>query len=348
MTGEIAVPGGARPVLRLFGPVEVSEREKRWSLGPPQERRLLVALVLAEGDTVGLAKIEEWVWDGVESERERSDAIHKLASNLRRSLRRAGIQVDLPGTGMAYRLIIDDDLVDVRRFRAHVKRAARLMAEGEEHLASQALADALGWCQGAPFASLPGPLIGGVRARIAREVQDARLLLSEAEIRQGRHRPQVAPLIGLLSEDPGNTQATWLLMHAYYREGRLDLVQQVQDRANAYAREETATDIQELRELGQRMFDKDPVLLNPESVVFPREVPPRYASTVTRVDRVDDPEDDPVSHGSAAAEEEAPQPGEDPAQPSAAPAGSARDTVINLGERVKTYHADTMYFGKQP
>ncbi|MFI7232631.1 BTAD domain-containing putative transcriptional regulator [Nonomuraea angiospora] len=347
MTGEMAVPPGARPVLRLFGPVEVGEQEKRWSLGPPQEQRLLVALVLAEGNPVGLAMIEEWVWDGVESEKDRSDAIHKLASNLRRSLRRAGILAELPRAGMAYRLNVDDDLVDVRRFRADVKSAAHLMAEGEEHQAAQALADALGWCRGVPFAALPGPLIDGVRARLTREVQDARLLLSEVEIRQGRHRPQVDPLVGLLTEDPGNTRATWLLMHAYYREGRLDLVQQVQGQANAYAREETATDVQELRELGQRMYDADPTLLSPEAVVFPREGPPRYASTtITRVDRVDDPEDDAASRGSAT-DDEAAQSQDGQAQPSVDPASSARDTVINLGKRVKSFHADTMYFGKQ-
>ncbi|MEV4562809.1 bacterial transcriptional activator domain-containing protein [Nonomuraea sp. NPDC049419] len=361
MTVEVAGPVS---LLRLLGPVEVREGRQRRPLGRPQEKCLIAALIAAEGGTLDLVEIRPWIWDDDDGDDDRADAVHKLASNVRRHLREAGIPVLLPCEGKAYRLEIDDGRVDVRLLENYTARAEELAADGHERQAAELLAPALEWCQGMPLTGLTGTRIETYRRALTEEVRRARLLVSAIDVRAGRHARQVGPLTTLLAEDPGNVRAAELLMFAHHRQGRVDLVQEVQQRVDAHLGEAAGTGSRRLRELGQRMFEADPALLRPEAVELPGAGRPRL--TVLGAERVRERGDEQAGHpgteGSAAVEEAAAGPRDQagPREQDGTPeqenaedrrgtrAGAPRDKVTNRGKRVSSYHADIMYFGERP
>ncbi|GAB2917903.1 BTAD domain-containing putative transcriptional regulator [Nonomuraea fastidiosa] len=357
MTVEAAGPDS---LLRLFGSVEVWEGERPRSLGRPQAKRLIAALAYAKGNAVDLAELIDWIWDDGGDD-DHTEQVQKLISDVRRSLREAGMPVQLPCEGKAYRLDLDDDRVDAWLLSKTVAQAEELAADGCERQAGILLDPVLDFCRGTPLTGLPGTRIETYRRALTQEVRRARLLLSAIDIRAGRHVRQIGPLTTLHEEDRGNAAVAELLMHALYRDGRLELVQEVQQRVQAYLNDVSGTTSPRLRELGLRMFEGDADLMRPEAVELPG-VPRRAKTTVIRAERVDE------SVGQAGAketvaEEEAvgsrkqeaqdrPDSNEEHAgkERGATRAGTMRDKVTNFGQHIQSIHAETitMNFGERP
>ncbi|MFI6531111.1 BTAD domain-containing putative transcriptional regulator [Nonomuraea sp. NPDC050547] len=324
MTAEIAVREGPSPVLSLLGPVEVLRGDSRFSLGGPQVKRMIVALVEAGGKPLSHDRLKEWVWQGRPADGYPADALHGLASAVRKAFKDAGVTASLGKEGLSYRLRIADEHVDVRLFRAEVRQAVHLLAAGRDTPAVRLLNQALARSRGEPLTGLDGRLMGRYREALSAEVTQARLVLAAARIKGGEHAEQIAPLKAVVEQDRNNVAAAWLLMHAYFRDHRWELAHRVLQGVP------TAPEF--LRDLERRMLKSDPDLYRPEAIDLPGAPAPPV--TVTRADT---PEPDEPQQ-----EENPPEKRETPGQ---------RDTVTNTSYgdgAIHSYHADTINLGNRP
>ncbi|MBB5084981.1 AfsR/SARP family transcriptional regulator [Nonomuraea endophytica] len=301
MTAEIAVREGPPPVLSLLGPVEVLRGDSRFSLGGPQVKRMIVALVEAGGKPVSHDRLKEWVWQGQPTDGYPADALHGLASAVRKAFKDTGISASLGKEGLSYRLRIADEHVDVRLFREEVRQAVHLLASGQDTPAVRLLNQALARSKGEPLTGLDGRLVGQYREALGTEVTQARLVLAAARIKGGEHGEQIAPLKAVVEQDRDNVAAAWLLMHAYFRDHRWELAHRVLQGVP------TAPEF--LRDLERRMLKSDPDLYRPEAIDLPGAPAPPVIVT-----RVDTPEPDEPQQKQEEPQQEKPQKPKGPGQ----------------------------------
>lgn len=106
---------------RLLGPVTVEDRGAEIDLGPPQDRSLLVILLLRRATVVGADHIIDLLW-GETPPRTARHAMHAMVSRLRRRLG----DDEIVSTRMGYRM--PDPVVDI-------DQVSTLIAEGRARLA---------------------------------------------------------------------------------------------------------------------------------------------------------------------------------------------------------------------
>ena len=187
--------------VRLFGGVGAATDEGApLDVGPAKCQAVLAALALSAGAAVPVSRLVEVVW-GEAPPRTAGKTLQSYVTRLRKGLGPDSIA----RTGLAYRLDVPPDSVDVTRFQ-------RRLAEGD---VDAALAE---W-RGAPLAGLDAPgLTGAVDALIEQ-------WLGATEMELGRRvESDPAAVIGLLTElttDHPFREELWaLLMTALYRVGR--------------------------------------------------------------------------------------------------------------------------------
>ncbi|MCX4817954.1 tetratricopeptide repeat protein [Streptomyces sp. NBC_01239] len=226
----------------LLGPVRAWRGSEEVDLGSPQQRTVLVALLLAKGAIVPVDELIDAVWGTAVP----SSARGTLRTYIHRLRRTLDSSADVPGSsitsaGNGYQLVVAPaDALDIDVFNGLVVRAEHVLRTGDLRQGAELLREALGLWR--------GPALSGVRGEYAdarrRGLDDQRLsaeaLLMSTEIELGHPAQTVGRLTGLVSENPLDERFRELLMRALYRSGR---------QAAALA---TYRDIQELlaRELG--------------------------------------------------------------------------------------------------
>ncbi|MFI6295446.1 BTAD domain-containing putative transcriptional regulator [Nonomuraea sp. NPDC050790] len=336
MSTEIAVREGPPPVLSLLGPVEVLRGDSRFSLGGPQVKRMIVALVGAEGKHLSHARLKEWVWPGQPADGYPADALHGLASAVRKAFKETGIPADLTKEGLSYRLRVADEHVDVRMFREEVRQAQHLLSAGQDAPAVRLLGQALARSKGEPLTGLDGRPVERFREALIGEATEARLILAAARIKGGDHGEQIAPLKAIVDQDRSNVAAVWLLMHAHFRDHHWELAHRVLQGVPAAP--------EFLRDLERRMLRSDPDLYRPEAIDLPGA-----PVTVTRIEQNDPPKHE-KSPRIALTPEEPPRAAPDTPPDKPRTPRHQRDTVTNnsfgSGD-IHTYSAETMNFGNR-
>ena len=102
------------PAFRLLGPIAVIEEGREVPIGAPRLRTLLAALLVNANQTVTFSELVLWLWGG-EPPAQPQRALHTAVSRLRAVLGPdAGLQTVTGG----YRLDLEDDQLDLSRFRA--------------------------------------------------------------------------------------------------------------------------------------------------------------------------------------------------------------------------------------
>jgi DNA-binding SARP family transcriptional activator len=227
---------GAVIDVRLLGPLVLIARGKPVPLGP-QQRVLLLALLLAAGNQVPSARLAELLWEGA---RERSPAtLRSHIAHLRQALygksgeQRPGdgqtqpsgpaprLLTDRLGGEAAYSLHLDREQVDVARF-------GRLVAAGRDQLgkrrfaeASKSLTDALALWRGQPLADVANRSFAAGEVRrlkaLHRAAWSARL---EADVGLGLHGEVIGELEAMLARWPDDEGLRQLLVVCLHRAGR--------------------------------------------------------------------------------------------------------------------------------
>lgn len=186
----------------------------------PRARSLLVLLALEAGRVVTVDALIE----GLYGDKPPGDALNALqsqVSRLRRDLRGAAPHELVESHPVGYRLAVDPDSVDARRFERLAAEGRRQLAAGDHAAAAATLRQALDLWQG------PVPVKLGeaptARARADR-LDELRLAAvedrAEAELALGGHRELVTELQQLVAAHPLRERPRGQLMRALYGCGR--------------------------------------------------------------------------------------------------------------------------------
>ncbi len=206
-----------------MGPVEACDGADLVPLGSPQQRFVLVALLLEPNRVVAVDRLVDMMWpEGAPASAR--NALQVYVSRLRRVLRpRCGAQTDssrveIQTVGAGYRIVVDPEAVDVHRFHALLEAARR--ARGEERAVSL-LRRALELWSGPPLADLDSPwLRRHVCLPWEESWADAHEQLFTMELRRGNHHQVLPRLREFAARYPTRERLAAQLMAALYDMGQ--------------------------------------------------------------------------------------------------------------------------------
>ncbi|MDI3407946.1 AfsR/SARP family transcriptional regulator [Streptomyces cavernicola] len=266
MNGVPRVPEQRRPEVEplrfsVLGPVRAWRGSEALTTGSPQQRALLVALLLREGRTATAAELIDAIW-GEEPPSQALAAVRTYASRLRKALD-PGVLTSESG-GYAIRLPVSGEALDLALAEELWAEAEKVRGAGDLTQARSLLRKALGLWDGEPLANVPGPYADTQRVRL----EEWRLQLVETrldmDLEQGCHAEAVSELTALTAAHPLRERLRELLMLALYRSGRQAEALAVYADTRRLLAEELGVDPRPgLSELQQRILQADPGLAEP-------------------------------------------------------------------------------------
>ncbi|MFD6437700.1 BTAD domain-containing putative transcriptional regulator [Streptomyces venezuelae] len=209
--------------FQVLGPVRAWRDGQALTLGPPQQRATLAALLLRGGRPVSAAELVDALWD--ESPPPRAvGTLRTYVSRLRALLepdRRAREPARLlVSAGDGYALRVPRGALDASELEDRVSAARSLRGSGELPDAYAELTAALALSDGAPLAGLPGPYARRQRDRLTELSVTAQEEFFACALELGCHGETIAPLTVFAAEHPLRERAQALLMLALHRGGR--------------------------------------------------------------------------------------------------------------------------------
>jgi DNA-binding SARP family transcriptional activator len=249
-----------RIVLRLLGPVEVRSGGSWRQPDRPQQRLVLAMMALRAGQVVPVGELIGAVWAETPPRSARA-SVQVLVTRLRRVL--AGTPGGrLERLGEGYRLHLEQDRLDVHRFRSLAK-AGREAADCRTALA--AFDEALALWRGPALADVPGTAkVEAIRSGLAEEYLSAVQDRVAAMLDCGLEREAAAELPGLLARNPLAERLAGMLMIALYRCGQqADALGVFRDVRARLVGELGIEPGPELQHLHQRILAGDPDLTGP-------------------------------------------------------------------------------------
>ncbi|MFG2651055.1 BTAD domain-containing putative transcriptional regulator [Streptomyces sp. NPDC048436] len=256
-------PGNApeepRPHFSVLGPVRAWHGAEQLSMGSPQQRALLAALLLRDGRTATASELIDALW-GDEPPSQALAAVRTYASRLRKVLP-AGVLVSEAG---GYAIAVADGALDLALAEDLWAEAEKARGVGELCQARSLVNKALGLWDGEPLANVPGPYADTQRTRL----EEWRLQLLESrldmDLEQGCHAEAVSELTALTAAHPLRERLRELLMLALYRSGRQAEALAVYADTRRLLDDELGVDPRPgLKELQQRILQADPTLAEP-------------------------------------------------------------------------------------
>ncbi|MBG0828702.1 winged helix-turn-helix domain-containing protein [Planomonospora sp. ID67723] len=257
--------------LRLLGPVEAWQGERRLALGGPKPRALLATLLLGAGRVVSVGRLVDVLW-----EKEPPASAHALIQTyvygLRREFASAGeehlIETRLPG----YAARVRSGQLDVEVFERTVAAGRRHAADDDHESAAAELREALALWRGSALGGIGNALRGE-----AERLEEIRLSVLEervgAELALGREAETVAELAELVRNHPTRERLRAHLMKALYKLGRqADAIGVYHEGRRTLADELGVDPCAELRSLYEAMLRADPSLATPVPPVRPAPV----------------------------------------------------------------------------
>jgi DNA-binding SARP family transcriptional activator len=198
--------------FRILGPLEVVDANGPLPLSGPKQRALLALLLIRAGEVLSTDQIVDALWDG-KPPKTATTSLWNLIAQLRKVLPDGTLVTTPPG----YRLQIDPDSFDLRRFEQLVARARRLGARER----ADVLGEALDLWRGPPLADLAYESFAqreiGRLEELRLEALEERI---DADLEQGKGAELVGELEALLEANPLRERLRGQLMLALYRSGR--------------------------------------------------------------------------------------------------------------------------------
>jgi DNA-binding SARP family transcriptional activator len=269
--------------IAILGSVEPRVNGNVVSVPAGKQRALLTRLAVHAPHPVSAESAAEALWPRA-APAEAMRNLQVTVSRLRRSLGAAGSVLETVASG--YRLAVEADAIDARRFETLVDeaRAARVAGDGEA--ARRLLDDALGLWRGPALADVGFESFA--QAEIAR-LEEFRLVALEERIdvrlSAGEHALVVAELEQLSAEHPSRERLVGLLMLALYRCGRQSDALEVYTRGRLRLDEELGLEpLPELQRLQEAILRQDTSLeLEPSDL--PHELRAGVAPAIVGRDR---------------------------------------------------------------
>jgi DNA-binding SARP family transcriptional activator len=201
--------------FRLLGALVVETERGDLTLERRRERCLLGVLLLHNNTALPADRLTYLLWDGdpVPSARRQ---LHSHISRVRAALR--GTPARLRRVGDAYRLEVDDAVIDARVFAASVARARTIDEPAER---CQLLRQALNMWTGDVLADTLSPWL---RSLLASDLQELRWCATEewlaAGMQAGAHAELLPELIRMAKVEPSRDAIVGLSMRALHLMGR--------------------------------------------------------------------------------------------------------------------------------
>lgn len=260
--------------IRLLGRFDVLVDDRPLSLGGPRQRAVLAVLAIHANEIVSMDRLAEEVWGG-EPPATAIVTLQRYVSHLRRALEgpAAAIETERPG----YRLRVDPDAIDARRFEAMVDEGRRHLASGRAEEAAAVLRAALALWQGEPLADFAYEPFARIETTRLEELRSTAVELRiDADLEVGRHRDLVPELEALVAAHPLRESFRGQLMRALHGSGRRADALRVYSEGRRVLAEELGLDPSTgLQRLEQAILLKDPDVEAPE--------PPRRSAPVNRL-----------------------------------------------------------------
>ncbi len=247
----------------LLGSLEVREDTGALiDLGGPQPRVVVAALLVGGGQVVTSEALIDAIW-GPQPPSSATGTLQSYISRLRRSLEpdreRRGAATTLVRDPQGYRLVVDPDRVDYRRFERLADEGRDALADGDPAAARALLLEAeQQWRGPALMDHRDLDFAQGLSARL----EDRRLAAIgdrlAADLALGRHRAVVGELTELIAANPFQEDLRGHLALALYRSGRQAEALRSLDDARSTLRDELGVDLSRpLRELEAAILGHD-------------------------------------------------------------------------------------------
>ena len=266
--------------IAILGSVEPRVNGSVVSVPAGKQRALLALLAARAPQPVSADSAAEALWPRA-APAEAVRSLQVTVSRLRRSLGAAGSALETVASG--YRLAVEPDAIDARRFEALLADARTARVEGDAAAARRLLDDGLGLWRGPALADVGYESFA--QGEIAR-LEELRVAALEeridARVSEGEHALVVAELEQLAAEHPSRERLVGLLMLALYRCGRQTDALEVYTRGRVRLDEELGLEPSpELQRLQEAILRHDPSLREPSTSgtapVAPRAPPARDA-----------------------------------------------------------------------
>ncbi|WP_329538505.1 tetratricopeptide repeat protein (plasmid) [Streptomyces sp. NBC_01450] len=203
----------------VLGPVRAWRGAREVDLGSPQQRAVLVALLLAGGSVLAAEELIDAVW-GAEVPASARGTLRTYVHRLRKALDGTGDPSLIASAGHGYQLDTSRMALDLDDFRSMVAQAERSLGTGDFKEALDPLRGALGLWRGAALSGVHGAYADAWRHGLDDHRLSAELLLMRAEMELGCHSLAAGRLDSLVNEHPLNERLREMLMLALYRSGR--------------------------------------------------------------------------------------------------------------------------------
>jgi predicted ATPase/DNA-binding SARP family transcriptional activator len=260
--------------FRILGAIEAVLDDGPASLGAPKQRGLLALLLVNRRRVVTAEQLIDGLW----GEAPPASAVQSLqvyVHGLRRALGAERIET----AGRGYRVVVNEDELDLDRFERALERGRAALEAGRADDAADELREGLAIWRGPALAGLPEEIR---RAAEAERLDELRLTALElhidAELACGRHDAVVAELEALTAEHSYRERFLEQRLLALYRCGRQAEALEVYRHAREVLAEELGLDPSPaLQELERAILRQDPSLDAPEAPrrsTQPLPVPP--------------------------------------------------------------------------
>ncbi|MFI2347935.1 AfsR/SARP family transcriptional regulator [Streptomyces sp. NPDC019443] len=249
----------------VLGPISAWRGTEEIELGPPKQRAVLAALLLAEGAQVSAGALVDAVWGSAVPASAVSTLrgyVHRLRQLLEPGVDKASSVIQSVGDG--YRVHTTPDELDLGAFRRFLAQAEQARRAGNVKDMAGHLRDALALWRGPALAGLRGEYAENQRQRLSELQLSAMAARLTAELELGAHAEITGELTDQVADHPLDERFRNMLMLALYRSGRQAAALDTYREAQALLADELGVDPgPELQAMYQRVLRADPGLLGP-------------------------------------------------------------------------------------
>jgi DNA-binding SARP family transcriptional activator len=256
----------------LLGPVRAWRGDIEVNLGPPQQRAILMVLLLREGGVASTERLISAVW-GTAPPPAAAGMVRSYISRLRRALDDGTKAPVIESVAGGYAVRDPDrlgarreqlDVLDLTVFERRIRAGRDAGRSGDVQKEAAELRAALSLWKGTPLGGVGGDVADNERTRLVElrcaVVED----LAAADLRLGRHPEAESALVQLVAEHPLRERARELLMLTFYRAGRkADALELFHQTRRVLADELGLDPGPELQEMQRRILASEPSLAGP-------------------------------------------------------------------------------------
>jgi DNA-binding SARP family transcriptional activator len=270
----------------VLGPLEVTADGRSVRLPAAKHRALLAALLVRADQAVSADILIEALWDA-QPPASAAKTLQTYVSQLRRELEPTAAAGDwrvLRTADGGYRLHVDQDMLDARRFERLTEEGRRALRAAQPASAAAWLSEGLALWRGPAYGELAVAAFARAEAARLEELRLAALeWRAEAGLALGAHAELIGDLEDLAGREPFREQLWGHLMLALYRSGRQAEALRAYRRIRDNLAEQLGIDPGPgLRRLEEQILRQDPALDLTASPAGPREhascLPPVFAT----------------------------------------------------------------------